>query len=193
MKFPRGGAKTSNHCTSDPENSHPNYPVIPLNKIAPESHVAEEAYRSDIELFLFSLSPTISSRGNYFSFYMDITDHMRGVLISWLVEVHQKYRLQDETFFLMVAILDGYLEREPVTRSRLQLVGITALWIAAKYVETYQVPKLNNLVFICDNTYSQADILTMEGSILTAVGFGILTRPSTLTYLDIIQRHAELQ
>ena len=123
---------------------------------------------------------------------MDVTEHMRGVLLGWLVEVHQKYRLTDETFFLMVDLLDSYLEREWVIRSRLQLVGITALWIAAKYVETYQVPKLDNLVYICDNAYSCQDILTMEGSILTVVGFEALVRPSPLTYLSLIQHHAQL-
>ena len=123
---------------------------------------------------------------------MDVTEHMRGVLLGWLVEVHQKYRLADETFFLMVAVLDGYLEREWVSRGRLQLAGITALWIAAKYVETYQVPKLDNLVYICDNAYSSQDILQMEGSILTAIGFSALVRPSPLSYLALIQHHARL-
>jgi G2/mitotic-specific cyclin-B, other len=58
---------------------------------------------------------------------------MRGVLLCWLMEVHQKYRLNSETFFLTVAIIDGFLRQENVPRNKLQLVGVTALWISAKY------------------------------------------------------------
>jgi len=67
-------------------------------------------------------------------------------------------------------------------RNQLQLLGITALWIAAKYQETYQVPKLENLVFICDGAYTGKDILAMEGRILVVIGFNLLTTPSPLFY-----------
>lgn len=67
--------------------------------------------------------------------------------------MHQKYKLMGETYFLMVRLIDLYLAKEQVPRNRLQLVGITALWVAAKYTETYQVPKIQNLVYICDNAY----------------------------------------
>jgi hypothetical protein len=86
---------------------------------------------------------------------------MRGVLLCWLLEVHQKYKLMNETFFLTVRLVDGFLRVEEVARGRLQLVGVAALWIAAKYQETYQVPKLVNLQQLCDNAYRAADILAM--------------------------------
>jgi hypothetical protein len=107
---------------------------------------------------------------------------MRGVLLNWLVEVHQKYKLMGETYFLMVRLIDLYLAREQVSRSRLQLLGITALWVAAKYTETYQVPKIQNLVYICDNAYRPEDILAMEGTLLLATGFHSLAGSSPLAY-----------
>ena len=70
---------------------------------------------------------------------------MRGVLLCWLQEVSQKYRMMPETFFLTVRIIDSFLRVRVVVRTQLQLVGVTAFWIAAKYQETYQVPKLKNL------------------------------------------------
>lgn len=51
--------------------------------------------------------------------------------------------------------MDLYLGKVEVRRNRLQLVGIVALWIAAKYEETYQVPKIGNLIYICDSTYTK--------------------------------------
>lgn len=77
------------------------------------------------------------------------------------MEVHQKYKLGCETFFLTVTIIDEYLRQESISRNKLQLVGITALWISAKYHETYQVPKIKNLELLCDNAYQRKDILLM--------------------------------
>ena len=94
---------------------------------------------------------------------------MRAVLINWIVNVHLKYQLAQETLFLTVNLIDGYLEKESVEKSRLQLLGITALWIAAKYEEVYQVPKMSNLVYITDSVYTKEDILDMEHKILTTL------------------------
>jgi len=66
------------------------------------------------------------------------------------------------------------------------------MWMAAKYQETYQVPKLTNLEHICDKTYKSADILLMEGRILSVIGFDILVQPSPLAHLELIKQHAQL-
>lgn len=71
-----------------------------------------------------------------------------------------------ETLFLTVRVIDSFLKKENVPRGKLQLVGVAALWISAKYQETYQVPKLKNLEQLCDNAYKGSDILAMEGKIL---------------------------
>lgn len=42
-----------------------------------------------------------------------------------------------DTLFLAVSYLDRYLSLIPVTRTRLQLVGVTCLLLAAKYEEIY--------------------------------------------------------
>lgn len=63
----------------------------------------------------------------------DLSEHMRGVLLNWLIEVHQKYKLMGETYFLMVRLIDLFLTVEKINRNKLQLLGITALWVAAKY------------------------------------------------------------
>jgi hypothetical protein len=40
----------------------------------------------------------------------EVTSKMRGVLIDWLVEVHQQFHLLAETLYLTVAIIDRYLQ-----------------------------------------------------------------------------------
>jgi G2/mitotic-specific cyclin-B, other len=88
----------------------------------------------------------------------EINDKMRSILIDWLIEVHHKFKLQPETLFITVRIIDKYLEEAKVSKSRLQLVGVTALLIASKYEEIYP-PELKDFVFITDKAYNKEDVL----------------------------------
>lgn len=93
----------------------------------------EETYRDDIIAYLVQRPETLKTEANYFVNQPNVTEHMRAVLLNWMVDVHLKYRLQPETLFVAVHILDGYMSKRVVCRSELQLVGICALWIASKY------------------------------------------------------------
>merc|ERR1719421_326109 len=39
----------------------------------------------------------------------DITENMRSILLDWLVEVHLRFKLLQETLYLTVNILDRFL------------------------------------------------------------------------------------
>ena len=52
----------------------------------------------------------------------DINPMMRSILVDWLVEVAQEYRLTSDTLFLSVAYIDRYLSQMDVRRNKLQLV-----------------------------------------------------------------------
>ena len=57
---------------------------------------------------------------------------MRVILVDWLVEVVQEYKLRSETLHLAVNYLDRFLSGTAyVRRGKLQLVGTAALMIAA--------------------------------------------------------------
>ena len=86
---------------------------------------------------------------------------MRSILIDWLVEVHLKFKLVPESLYLTVNLIDRYLEREQVHRSKLQLVGVTAMLIACKYEEIYP-PIVKDFVYITDNAYTKEEILEQE-------------------------------
>ena len=51
----------------------------------------------------------------------EINASMRVVLVDWLIEVHRRFELLPETLYLSVYVLDAYLSRERVSRSRLQV------------------------------------------------------------------------
>jgi len=67
----------------------------------------------------------------YMSSQKDINATMRGILIDWLVEVAEEYRLVPETLYLAVNYIDRFLQCVPVNRSKLQLVGVTCMLIAS--------------------------------------------------------------
>ena len=65
----------------------------------------------------------------------DINEKMRAILVDWIIEVHLKFKMQPETLFLTVSLIDRYLEKVQIKRTKLQLVGVTAMLVATKYEE----------------------------------------------------------
>lgn len=93
-----------------------------------------------------------------------------------------KFKLFPETIFLTVNILDRYLEKTPINRSRLQLLGVSAMLVASKYEDIY-TPDVHDFVYITDSAYTRDDVLTMETSILKVLKFNICT-PSSYRFLE---------
>lgn len=106
---------------------------------------------------------------------------MRAILVDWLVEVHHMFKLLPETLFLTVFIIDRYLEKAVVAREKLQLIGITAMFIGAKYEEIY-APECNDFVHVSDGAYEKDQILETEQNVLNTLEFN-LTCPSALHFL----------
>lgn len=74
---------------------------------------------------------------DYFSEVQDdITESMRGILVDWLVDVHKKFGLKDETLFFTVNLLDRFLAKRRTHRRELQLVGVATMLIASKFEDT---------------------------------------------------------
>jgi hypothetical protein len=53
----------------------------------------------------------------------DINPTMRAILVDWLIEVAQEYKLSSDTLFLAAAYIDRFLSLTDVKRNRLQLVS----------------------------------------------------------------------
>eukprot|EP00051_Salpingoeca_urceolata_P004137 m.376 g.376 ORF g.376 m.376 type:complete len:441 (-) comp133_c0_seq1:178-1500(-) len=110
-----------------------------------------------------------------------ITVRMRSILVNWLVEVHHRFELLQETLYMTVNLVDRFLARKEVPRSKLQLVGVTSMLIACKYEEMYP-PEVGDFVFITDNAYTRQQILAMEQLILGTIDFA-LGQPLPLHFL----------
>jgi cyclin B len=143
-------------------------------------------YVPDIFNLLFDEELAYISQPQYMEKQKDINAKMRAILIDWLVEVHMKYQLRSETLFLTVNLIDRCLALMPVARKKLQLVGVAAMLIAAKF-EEIDPPKVHDFVYITDSAYTKEDILVMECNMLNALGFKVVA-PTPAHFLDRMQR-----
>jgi cyclin B len=110
----------------------------------------------------------------YMNIQRDINEQMRAILMDWIVEVHFRFRFREETLFQTVWIIDTYLSKTPITRSRLQLLGMAALLISCKSQEIYY-PSLKELVDIADGAYVISELIEMEAHILKVLNFNIMS------------------
>jgi G2/mitotic-specific cyclin-B, other len=123
----------------------------------------------------------------------DINPKMRAILVDWLVDVHLKFKLMPETLHLTVNLIDRYLERKVTVRSRLQLVGVTAMLLASKYEEIY-APEVRDFTYITDSAYTRQQILSTEASMLAALKFKVTVPTAyvfTRRYLKAAKLHED--
>lgn len=138
-------------------------------------------YINDIIEYLRNLEIKFSIHETFLTGHRT-TIRMRSVLINWLMEVHINFKLLPETLHLCVAIVDQYLQKnKSVGRETLQLVGITALWIASKYEEMY-IPELSDFVYCGDDSFTPKDMMKMELTIIKALDYSF-GRPLSLHFL----------
>ena len=127
---------------------------------------------------------------DYFENQSDIKPRMRTILIDWLVQVHHRFKLYQETFFLTVWIIDSYLMRKPVKKNKLQLVGVSALLLAAKYEEIY-TPEVRDFVYITDSAYTGEEIRAMEKELFFTLDYCLGT-PLCLHFLRRYSKAGEV-
>ena len=147
-------------------------------------------YIPEICHYMFETEEKDLPSPNYMNRQNDVNEKMRGILVDWIIEVHLKFKLLPETLFLTVGLIDRYLEKTQIMRTKLQLVAVSAMLIASKYEEIY-APEVRDFVFITDNAYTREEILTMEMSILTTLQFNI-TSPSAFRFLERFRQVAKL-
>uniref|UniRef100_A0A8C5MIG0 Cyclin N-terminal domain-containing protein n=1 Tax=Leptobrachium leishanense TaxID=445787 RepID=A0A8C5MIG0_9ANUR len=137
-------------------------------------------YVKEIYSYLRQLELRQPVRQNYLK-GMEINKSMRAILVDWLIQVHSRFQLLQETLYVTIAIMDRFLQSQPVSRNKFQLVGVTAMFIASKYEEMYS-PEISDFVYITDNTFSKSQIRQMEMLILKELKFD-LGRPIPLHFL----------
>ncbi|CAD6267242.1 unnamed protein product [Miscanthus lutarioriparius] len=149
------------------------------------------SYASDIYTYLRSLEveQRRRSRSDYIeAVQADVTAHMRSILVDWLVEVAEEYKLVADTLYLAISYVDCFLSVNVLGRDKLQLLGVASMLIAAKY-EEISPPHPEDFCYITDNTYTKEELLKMESDILKLLKFE-LGNPTIKTFLRRFTRSA---
>lgn len=116
----------------------------------------------------------------------DLAWKMRGILTDWLIQVHMRFRLLPETLFLAVNIIDRFLSSRVVSLAKLQLVGITCMFVAAK-VEEIVAPSAQNFLYCADSSYTEGEILQAEKYILKTLEWS-MNYPSPIHFLRRVSK-----
>ncbi|GAB7358172.1 hypothetical protein MBLNU230_g0326t1 [Neophaeotheca triangularis] len=148
------------------------------------SMVAE--YSEEIFSYMRDLEAKMSPNPTYMDMQTEIQWSMRSVLMDWVVQVHQRFNLLPETLFLTANYIDRFLSAKIVSLGKLQLVGATAIFVAAKYEEV-NCPTIQEIIYMVDNGYSADELLKAERFMLSMLRYE-LGWPGPMSFLRRISK-----
>ena len=153
-------------------------------------------YMSDLEVSLYLLSrrmhlitfqDDMMPNPDYMEAQSEITWATRQTLVDWLLQVHLKWHMLPETLWIAINIIDRFLTRRVVSLTKLQLVGVTAMFIAAKY-EEIMAPSVDEFVFMTENGYRKEEILKGERIVLQTLDFNVSQYCSPYSWMRRISK-----
>ncbi|XLR02420.1 hypothetical protein S83_068618 [Arachis hypogaea] len=146
--------------------------IINIDSSDVDDHLAVVEYIEDLHAHYRKFESLNCVSPDYMAQQFDINERMRAILVDWLIEVHDKFNLMQETLFLTINLIDRFLAKQTVIRKKLQLVGLVAMLLACKYEEV-SVPVVGDLILISDKAYTRKDVLDMEKLMLNTLQFNI--------------------
>ncbi|KEQ67600.1 uncharacterized protein M437DRAFT_36359 [Aureobasidium melanogenum CBS 110374] len=148
------------------------------------SMVAE--YGDEIFEYMRTLEERMRPNAHYMDYQNECQWSMRSVLMDWMIQVHTRFTLLPETLFLAVNYIDRFLSCKVISLGKLQLVGATAIFLAAKYEEV-NCPSVQEVVYMVDGGYTQDEILKAERYMLSMLSFE-LGWPGPMSFLRRISK-----
>ncbi|GAA6008375.1 hypothetical protein JCM10207_000105 [Rhodosporidiobolus poonsookiae] len=149
------------------------------------SMVAE--YSDEIFKYMSELEEASMPNPRYMDHQTEIEWSMRTTLIDWLLQVHMRYHMLPETLWIAVNIIDRFLSNRVVSLVKFQLVGVTAMFIAAKY-EEIMAPSVEEFVYMTEGGYSRDEILRGERIILQSLEFNVSSYCSPYSWVRRISK-----
>lgn len=157
-------------------HDHHSRPVDPRQAVAERDlsrRVAAE-YRTEILQHMEDMDEATRPNPAMINTQPEIDWQIWPYLIDFMIDSHARLELEPQTLFMAVNIVNRYCALRIVYRKHLQLVGCTALWIAAKYEDKKgRVPSLATLSNMCCSVYQTVMFVQMEGHMLSTLDWSI--------------------
>ena len=188
-KVPKNPNEKENQNLIKKEKEKPDYLYLNFNFQNSQeniSYVGEYLEEIYVNLLLEETQATTKPKFGYMNTQPEINEIMRAILIDWIIDVHLRFNLRQETLFMTIWLIDTYLSFAFVHRDKLQLLGITCLLISCKSHEIYY-PQNDKLIEMTDNAYSKEEMLTMENEILKKLNFFIVC-PNPIDFYNILSK-----
>jgi len=149
----------------------------------PKVQDAEAAgeYAADMLKQMLSRESQYTPKWDFMRSQPYITAEHRATLVDWFTSLRKQLGLRRETVFLTVNIVDRYLSIVEVRQRHLQLVGVAAFLIAAKF-EEIKPPDVKDLVYYTADAYTRQEVVKKEIDILSKLRFEVVS-PTPLHFL----------
>ncbi|EEQ36738.1 putative G1 S-specific cyclin [Clavispora lusitaniae] len=144
-----------------------------------------DEYKLDIYQHLLELDTSTRPNLQLIQQQPEINLRMRPLLLDFLMDVINKLNASKATFPLAVNLIDRYCSVRIVKKQHYQLLGLTALWIACKNLDSkFRVPTLNDLCRYCCNCYDKKLFLEMENHVLKSLKW-LVDAPTFDAFIDV--------
>ncbi|KAL9607612.1 MAG: hypothetical protein Q9167_007490 [Letrouitia subvulpina] len=183
--FPKFNQKIRKELVSAKELIERTRTVEDINEETWDTSMVAE-YGDEIFQYMRDLEIKMLPNAHYMDNQAEIQWSMRSVLMDWLVQVHHRFGLLPETLFLCINYIDRFLSCKIVSLGKLQLVGATAIFVAAKY-EEINCPSVQEIVYMVDGGYTVDEILKAERFMLSMLQFE-LGWPGPMSFLRRISK-----
>ncbi|XP_022976396.1 cyclin-B2-3-like [Cucurbita maxima] len=156
-------------------------PVIDIDSLDKKDPLRVVEYIDDLYTYCRAAEVSVCVPPNYMAQQTHISERMRRFLIDWLIiefmkeltkqnimialKVHYKFKLMEEILYLTVNLVDRFLAVQE--KKKLQLVGVTAMFIACKYKEVCFLV-MDDFIQISEKAFRAKEILNMVGFLSTS-------------------------
>ncbi|NXF33203.1 CCNF protein, partial [Nyctibius bracteatus] len=139
---------------------------------------------------IFQASLPISKQ-RIFTVQKGMSEIMRYILVDWLVEVATMKDFSSLCLHMTMGCVDRYLKLRPVSRSRIQLLGIACMVICTRFLSK-EILTIREAVWLTDNTYKYEDLVRMMGEIISALE-GKIRIPTIVDYKEVLSSIVSLE
>ncbi|KAK4473300.1 hypothetical protein MN116_004465 [Schistosoma mekongi] len=150
--------------------------VISLPRSPPDEQPLGEFHLNHERIFRYLFMQDLKVTSYYQENFLErhgLTESVRSTLCDWMIKVQQYLKLRTESLHLAVNLVDHYTWRQiTLCPSDYQLLGITAIFIAVKFIERFP-PATKTLCYLTENSYSPKQVLDFEMRMLQVLDFCI--------------------